>query len=74
MGVAIIFPPLIHPQQAWREYVRVKEEGLKNLQALKKKLQSSIDKTEPFVVVWRRARNVSYIKVIIVIALKMILC
>ena len=55
----MLFPrAFLAPQEAYREYESIKQEGMRKLQLLKKKLETHITKTEPFVEMWRKAKEV----------------
>lgn len=45
-------------QETYEEYESIKQDGIRKLQLLKKKLEAHITKTEPFVEMWRKAREV----------------
>lgn len=48
--------------QAREAYRRTVAEGRQRMETLRKKLQSHITKSEPFVEVWRRARQVGGVR------------
>ena len=59
-GVGITGSPFAfpRPQVAYKEYESIKRDSIRKLQLLKKKLETHITKTEPFVEVWRKAKEV----------------